>query len=611
MTKEENEQRLKDLKDIIFNLPEKPGSYQYLDEKGIIIYVGKAKNLKRRVSSYFNHDQPNRKTAMLVSKIRDIKYIVVNTEEDALLLENNLIKRYKPRYNILLKDDKTYPFICLTKEEYPRIFKTRTVNLKEGIYFGPYSHEPTMYTLLNILNKIYKPRLCHLPLTEKNINAGKYKVCLDFHMNKCKGPCVGKQSKEEYNKNIDECREILKGNTTELLDHMHNEMVSLSNKMNFEKAQTIKLRYEKLINFQAKSEIVNPSNTNIDVFNIETDKKNAYINYLHIVHGSIVQAFTFEYKKKIDESKEELLRLGIVEMRERFKSKSKEILVPFQVDLPQEEFILIIPQRGDKKKLLNLSELNVKQYKFDQLKQTDKLNPEQKSIRLMTEIKDYLKLPRLPIQIELFDNSNISGTDAVSVCVVFKKLKPAKKEYRKYIIKTVLGSDDYASMQEVVRRRYSRILEEQKDLPDLIITDGGVGQMNCVREVIENELHLRIPIAGLAKNSRHRTSELLYGSPPQVIGMKTSSELFHVLTYMQDEVHRFAITFHREKRSKHQIQSELDSIKGIGKVTKSLLFNNLKSVKRIKNANENTLISLLGTKKGNLLYKALHKDINN
>ena len=603
---DDKDSRLDTLKNIVQSMPEKPGSYQYYDDSNTIIYVGKAKNLKRRVSSYFNHEQPNRKTAILVSKIHKITYTVVQSEQDALLLENNLIKRYKPRYNILLKDDKTYPSICISQEEYPRIFKTRHIDLKQGSYYGPYSHEPTMYALLDLFKNIYQPRLCHLSLKEKEISDGKYKVCLNYHMHKCKGPCIGKQSKSDYLKNIDECREILKGHTGEILKRMKEEMDNYSSQMLFEKAQEIKIRYEKLKNFQAKSEIVNPSNTNIDVFNIETDVKNAFINYLHLVQGSINQAFTFEYKKKMDESPEELLRLGIIEMRQRFESSSKEIVVPFMVDLPEKEFLQTIPQRGDKKKLLDLAKLNVKQYKFDRLKQAEKLNPEQKSVRLMNEIKNHLCLPKLPIQIELFDNSNISGSDAVAACVVFKKLKPAKNEYRKYNIKSVIGPDDYASMQEVVRRRYTRLIAEGKELPDLIITDGGIGQMNCVRKVIEEELYLHIPIAGLAKNDKHRTNELLYGFPPKVIGMKTSSELFHLLTRMQDEIHRFAIKFHREKRSKHQTQSELDSIKGIGAVTKSMLIKTLKSVKRIKETDEESLQNILGPKKGSQIYKELH-----
>ena len=607
MTKEEQEKLDAYLKGIIRNLPEKPGSYQYLDETGTIIYIGKAKNLKRRVSSYFNKEQ-NKKTAMLVSKIQDIKYIVVETETDALLLENNLIKKYKPKYNILLKDDKTYPSICISKEEFPRIFKTRRIDLKGGQYFGPYSHEGTMYALLELINKLYQPRPCRLPLKEEDIKKGKFKVCLNYHMHKCKGPCIGEQSKEEYTKHINDSQEILKGNISQILKEMRSEMEQLGKDLNFEEAQQIKNKYEMLVSFQAKSEIVNASNTNIDVFNIETDDKHAYINYLHVVQGSIIQAFTFEYTKKMEESQEELLVMGIVEMRNRFKSTSKEIVIPFEIEYPDPDVTLTIPQKGDKKKLLDLSHLNVKQYKFDRLKQVESSHPEQKTLRLMTEIKDALHLPTLPVQIELFDNSNISGTDAVAGCVVFRKLKPSKSEYRKYNIKTVVGPDDYASMQEVVRRRYSRNIEENLPMPDLIITDGGIGQMNCVREVIEDELHLSIPIAGLAKNDKHRTNELLYGFPAQTIGMKTTSELFRLLTRMQDEVHRYAITFHRQKRSKHQTASELDSIKGVGESTKRLLLKEFKSVKRIKNADLTQLQNLLGKKKGENLYHAFHQD---
>ena len=607
MTKEEQEKLDAYLKGIIRNLPEKPGSYQYLDETGTIIYIGKAKNLKRRVSSYFNKEQ-NKKTAMLVSKIQDIKYIVVETETDALLLENNLIKKYKPKYNILLKDDKTYPSICISKEEFPRIFKTRRIDLKGGQYFGPYSHEGTMYALLELINKLYQPRPCRLPLKEEDIKKGKFKVCLNYHMHKCKGPCIGEQSKEEYTKHINDSREILKGNISQILKEMRSEMEQLGKDLNFEEAQQIKNKYEMLVSFQAKSEIVNASNTNIDVFNIETDDKHAYINYLHVVQGSIIQAFTFEYTKKMEESQEELLVMGIVEMRNRFKSTSKEIVIPFEIEYPNPDVTLTITQKKKKKKLLDLSHLNVKQYKFDRLKQVESSHPEQKTLRLMTEIKDALHLPTLPVQIELFDNSNISGTDAVAGCVVFRKLKPSKSEYRKYNIKTVVGPDDYASMQEVVRRRYSRNIEENLPMPDLIITDGGIGQMNCVREVIEDELHLSIPIAGLAKNDKHRTNELLYGFPAQTIGMKTTSELFRLLTRMQDEVHRYAITFHRQKRSKHQTASELDSIKGVGESTKHLLLKEFKSVKRIKNADLTQLQNLLGKKKGENLYHAFHQD---
>ncbi|MBQ2030519.1 MAG: excinuclease ABC subunit UvrC [Bacteroidaceae bacterium] len=604
--KKENETRLQQLKNIVASLPEKPGSYQYYDAEGTIIYVGKAKNLKRRVSSYFNKEQQSAKTTMLVSKIHNIKYIVVNTEEDALLLENNLIKQYKPKYNVLLKDDKTYPSICITKEDYPRIYKTRQINLKHGQYFGPYSHVGTMYTLLDLIKAMYFPRPCMMPMNETGVKEGKYEICLNYQIKKCKAPCIGKQSREEYNENIDECREILKGNTDNVLNKMKQRMEELAGMMRFEEAQIIKERFDMLRSFQAKSEIVHPSNTNLDVFNIETDEKNAFINYLHVIRGSITQAFTFEYKKKMDESPAELLTLGIVEMRERFHSKSKEIVVPFEIDLPLQDIIMTVPQRGDKRKLLDLSGLNVKQYKFDRLKQAEKLNPEQKSVRLMKEIQQHLHLPKLPIRVELFDNSNIQGSDAVAACVVFEKLKPAKKLYRKYIIKTVEGPDDYASMQEVVRRRYTRMAEEDQPMPDLIITDGGKGQMECVRKVVEDELHLEIPIAGLAKDNRHRTNELLYGSPPIVIGMKQNSELFHLLTRMQDEVHRFAITFHRQKRAKSQLHSALDDIPGVGKTTKELLIKRFKSLKRIKEAPEQALQEVIGNKRGSALYAALH-----
>jgi len=598
-----------ELKKIVTNLPEKPGSYQYYDESGKIIYIGKAKNLKNRVSSYFNNGNLNYKTKLLVSKIRNITYIVVKTEEDALLLENNLIKKYKPKYNILLKDDKTYPSICITKEEYPRIYKTRNINLKIGEYFGPYSHVSTMYALLDVINELYFPRPCSLPINSDGIKNNKYEPCLNFQIKKCYAPCIGKQTKEEYHSNIDECKEILKGRTSNVLKSMREKMDALAKEMKFEEAQIIKRRYDILRNFQTKSEIVNPSNNNIDVFNIESDENSAYINYLHITQGSITQAFTFEYKKKMDETDEELLLSGIVEMRERYHSESKEIIVPFAIDIDMKDIIITIPQKGDKKKLLELSALNVKQYKFDRLKQAEKLNPEQKSVRLMKEIQDYLKLPKLPLRIELFDNSNIQGSDAVAACVVFDKLKPAKKLYRKYIIKTVVGPDDYASMQEVVRRRYSKMLEENIDeMPNLIITDGGKGQMECVRKVIEDELHLQIPIAGLAKNEKHRTNELLFGFPPVVIGMKQNDELFKTLTRMQDEVHRFAISFHRQRRSKNQVHSELDDIKGIGKNSKMLVLQKFKSVKRIKEASLEQLCEVLGKARGNIIYSYFHKE---
>lgn len=604
--KKENEERLNRLKQIVHSLPEKPGSYQYYDENKKIIYVGKAKNLKRRVSSYFNKEQQSYKTAILVSKIQDISYTVVNSEEDALLLENNLIKKYKPKYNVLLKDDKTYPSICITKEDYPRIYKTRHIDLKQGQYFGPYSHVGTMHALIDLMKSLYFPRLCMKPMKESEVKKGRYEICLNYQIGKCKAPCIGKQTKEDYQENIEDCRQILKGDTEEVMKKMRIQMEKLAAEMEFEKAQEIKEKYILLDQFQAKSEIVHPSNTNIDVYNIEANDKTAYINYLHVIKGSIIQAFTFEYKKKLDESLEDLLTLGIVETRERFQSKSKEIVVPFELDLPLKDIILTIPQRGDKKKLLDLSGMNVKQYKFDRLKQAEKLNPEQKSVRLMNEIKNHLHLEKLPIQIELYDNSNIQGSDPVAACVVFRKLKPSKKEYRKYNIKDVKGPNDYASIQEVVRRRYTRLLEEGKSLPDLIITDGGKGQMECVRKIIEDELKLQIPIAGLAKDNHHRTNELLYEFPPVIIGMKQNSELFHVLTQMQDEVHRFAITFHREKRAKNQTHSALDDIKGVGDATKSLLIKQFKSYKRITLASQKDLENLLGEKRGKKIYDALH-----
>lgn len=602
---EQEKVRLERLKKIALSLPEKPGSYQYYDNNNEIIYVGKAKNLKRRVLSYFNKEQQSRKVAMLVSKINNITYTVVNSEEDALLLENNLIKRYKPKYNVLLKDDKTYPSICISKEDYPRIYKTRHIDLKNGEYFGPYSHIGSMYALLNLMKSMYSTRPCSMSMKEDYVKKGKYQICLNYQIGKCKAPCVGKQSKQEYLENIQECREILKGHTNEIKNKLKESMLELSNHMEFEKAQLLKERCLLLEDFQTKSEIVNPSNTDMDAFNIETDEKTAYINYLHIIQGSITQAFTFEYKKKMDETREELLTLGIVEMRERFDSSSKEILVPFEIELPFNDLTLIIPKRGDKKKLLDLSELNVKQYKFDRLKQAEKLNPEQKNMRLMKEIQEHLKLPTIPFRIELFDNSNISGSTPVAACVVFKELKPAKKEYRKYNIKTVEGPNDYASMQEVVTRRYTRLHAEGEKLPDLIICDGGKSQMDCVRKALDN-LCISIPIAGLAKDNHHRTNELFFGNPPIVIGMKQTSELFHLLTKMQDEVHRFAITFHRQKRGKEQLHSALDDIEGVGETTKTLLLKEFKSFERIKSANSLQLEQLLGTKRGQKFYENLH-----
>ena len=594
------------LKGIVLNLPEMPGCYQYLDSSGAIIYVGKAKNLKRRVSSYFNKEQISGKTRRLVEKIADIRYIVVKTEEDALLLENSLIKKHKPRYNVLLKDDKTYPSIAVTRESYPRIFKTRqrTAGAK---FYGPYSHVPTMQALLQLCRDLYKPRSCRLALSPESIAAGKFDVCLDYHIHRCNGPCAGRQSHEEYLRNIEACEEILKGNTADVARKMKEEMVRLAGELRFEEAQEIKLRFDLIERFRAKSEVVSSSLNNIDVFSISTEERTAYINYLHIANGFINQAYTFEYRKKLDETAEELLALGIVEMRRRYGSTAREVIVPFAVDIPEEMAALTIPQRGEKRKLLELSELNVKQFRLDRLKQAEKLNPEQKSVRLMKEIQDQLGLPSLPLRIELFDNSNISGSDAVAACVVFEKLKPAKKEYRKYNIKTVCGPDDYASMREVVQRRYSRISEEGGQLPNLIIADGGRGQMEAIRAVVEDELGLQIPIAGLAKDGKHRTRELLYGFPPVTIGMKTDSPLFRLLTSMQDEVHRFAITFHRQKRSKRQTRSVLDSIPGIGEKTKQLLLRHFGSSKRLFEASESDLCELLGPTRGSKLHENLRK----
>lgn len=606
MASEVKEDRENYLRGIVQNLPDLPGCYQYLDESGTIIYVGKAKNLKRRVSSYFNKEQASRKTRLLVSKIRDIKYIVVKTEEDALLLENNLIKRYKPRYNVLLKDDKTYPSIAITNEYLPRIFKTRQRTLRGATYYGPYSHVPTMYALLDLCKELYHPRSCKQPLTEEGVRTGKYAVCLDYHIHHCAGPCVGKQSREEYLKNIEACREILKGNTAEVSRKMKEEMMQLAEELRFEEAQAVKERFLLIENFRAKSEVVSNTLHNIDVFHIESDEHVAYINYLHITNGCINQAFTFEYKKRLDESEQELLALGVIEMRERYGSRSREIIVPFPIDLPEGIAIQTIPLKGEKKKLLDLSRLNVKQYKFDRLKQAEKLNPEQKSVRLMKEIQEQLGLRSLPYRIELFDNSNIGGDDAVAACVVFEKLKPCKKEYRKYNIRSVCGPDDYASMKEVVRRRYTRLQEEGGSMPDLIVADGGKGQMEVIRQVVEDELQLDIPIAGLVKNDRHRTRELLFGFPPSTIGMKSDQQLFHLLTRMQDEVHRFAIKFHREKRSKRQTASELDSLPGVGEKTKQLLLKRFGSVKRLKQASLEALQEALGAVRGQKLYENLH-----
>lgn len=582
------------LRSIVMNLPETPGIYQYLDSEGTIIYVGKAKNLKRRVYSYFAKEHESRKTRVLVTRIADIRYIVVNTEEDALLLENNLIKKYRPRYNVLLKDDKSYPSICVSNEYFPRVFKTRKLIRDGSTYFGPYSHVPSMMAMLELIKRLYPLRTCNLALTPENITAGKFKVCLEYHIKNCKGPCIGAQSHDEYMKSIAEIREILKGNTQSISNALMEEMQKLAEELRFEEAQKVKEKYELIENYRSKSEVVSSVIHNIDVFSIETDESSAYINYLHITNGCVNQAFTFEYKMRVNESKEELLQLGIVEMRERYQSQSKEIIVPFELDMEMNGVTFTVPQRGDKKHLLELSLLNVKQYKVDRLKQAEKLNPEQRSARLMKEIQTQLGLDRLPVHIECFDNSNIQGSDAVAACVVFRKTKPSKKEYRKYNIKTVTGPDDYASMQEVVRRRYTRILEEQGELPDVILTDGGKGQMEVVRQVIEDELHLNIPIVGLAKDNRHRTSEVLFGFPPLTIGIKQGTPLFHLLEQIQDEVHRFAITFHRDKRSKSQVASALDSIKGIGEKRKSDLLRTFKSVARIRKASLQEIAAVIG-----------------
>ena len=597
------------LKGIVSNLPEKPGVYQYLNTEGTIIYVGKAKNLKKRVYSYFSKEHEPGKTRVLVSKIADIRYIVVNTEEDALLLENNLIKKYKPRYNVLLKDDKTYPSICVQNEYFPRVFRTRKIIRNGSSYYGPYSHIPSMYALLDLIKHLYPLRTCTLNLSPENIRAGKFKVCLEYHIKKCAGPCVGLQSQDDYLKNIDEIKEILKGNTQEISRMLLEKMQELAGEMKFEEAQKIKEKYLLIENYRAKSEVVSSVLQNIDVFSIEEDDSNsAFVNYLHITNGAINQAFTFEYKKKLNESKEELLTLGIIEMRERYKSHSREIIVPFELDLELNNVVFTVPQRGDKKKLLDLSILNVKQYKADRLKQAEKLNPEQRSMRLLKEIQSELHLDKPPLQIECFDNSNIQGSDAVAACVVFKKAKPSKKDYRKYNIKTVVGPDDYASMKEVVRRRYQRAIEESSPLPDLIITDGGKGQMEVVREVIEDELHLNIPIAGLAKDNKHRTSELLFGFPAQTIGIKQQSSLFRLLTQIQDEVHRFAITFHRDKRSKRQVASALDTIKGVGEKTKTALLKEFKSVKRIKEASLEEIAKVIGEAKAQTVKEGLSNE---
>lgn len=607
MTKEENLKRLERLKNIALNLPELPGTYQYYDDQHTIIYVGKAKNLKNRVSSYFHKEVDRFKTKVLVSKIHDITYTVVKSEEDALLIENQLIKQYQPRYNVLLKDGKTYPSICVTNEYLPRIFKTRTINKRYGTYYGPYSHIGSMYAILDIIKKIYKPRSCLMPITKEGIERKKYKPCLEYHLGNCGAPCIGKQGYENYQQNIDLARQILKGNTRDVQRLLREKMEKCAEELRFEEAEAYKQQFIALENFAAKSEIVSYTISDVDVFSIvNDDKKNAFINYIHVTNGAINQSFTFEYRRKLDETDTELLNEAILDIRERFKSTAKEIIVPFEMDFRIKDAEFFIPQRGDKKHLLDLSEMNAKQYKFDRLKRAEKLNPQQKQTRLMKELQEKLKLPKLPYHIECFDNSNISGIDAVAGCVVYKGMKPSKKDYRKYNIRTVAGPDDYASMQEVVRRRYSRIIEAKEPLPDLIITDGGKGQMEVVREVVEDELQLQIPIAGLAKDNRHRTNELLFGFPPQTIGLPTNSELFKILTQIQDEVHRFAITFHRNKRSKHQLHSELDEIKGIGEKSKELLLKNFKTVKRIKSADIQELTGVIGPQKATLIHNYFH-----
>ena len=612
MTKEENEKRLARLKNIVLNMPEKPGSYQYYDESHTIIYVGKAKNLKRRVSSYFHKEVDRYKTKVLVSKIWDISYTVVNNEEDALLLENSLIKKYNPRYNVLLKDGKTYPSICVTNEYYPRIFKTRHINKKFGTFFGPYSNTASMYAVLELIKKLYKPRTCRLLLTRESVERGAFKPCLEYHIHNCLGPCIGRQSYEEYAENMRQAREILKGNTRQLSDMLYKNMQRLAENLEFEAAERVKQKYLLIESYCSKSEVVSHTITDIDVFTIADDdtRSHAFINFMHVRNGAVNQSFTFEYKRKLDETDEELLITAIPEIRERFKSEAKEIVVPFEMEWHLKDAVFFVPQRGDKKHLLELSEMNCRQYKFDRLKQAEKLNPEQKQTRLMKELQQKLGMEKMPYTIECFDNSNISGTDAVAGCVVFKAMKPSKKDYRKYNIKTVTGPDDYASMKEVVRRRYSRMIEEDAPLPDLIITDGGKGQMEVVREVIEDELHLRIPIAGLAKDDRHRTNELLFGFPQKVIGLKTDSELFHVLTHIQDEVHRYAITFHRDKRSKHALHSELDDIRGIGPKTKEALLHHFRTVKRISEASDDELAAVVGSSKAAIL-KAHFKEKGN
>lgn len=610
MTKEENEKRLARLKNIVLNMPDKPGSYQFYDDQHTIIYIGKAKRLKARVSSYFHKEVDRYKTKVLVSKIQDISYTVVNSEEDALLLENNLIKKYNPRYNVLLKDGKTYPSICITNEYFPRIFKTRTIEKHTGTFYGPYPHVGSMNAILNIIKRLYKPRTCHLPLTKESIQQGRFKPCLEYHLHNCDAPCINKQSYEDYQENMKQAREILKGNNRAVAMHLEKLMLKNAELLKFEAAQDCKEKLMLLQDFVTKSEVVSHTIDDVDVFSIIDDdnKKNVYINYIHVRQGMINQSFTYEYKRKLEESDEELLLMAITDIRSRFNSQAKEIIVPFEISWNIKESTFTVPRKGDKKHLLDLSEMNVKQYKFDRLKQAEKLNPEQKQTRLMKELQIKLQLDRLPLHIECFDNSNISGTDAVAGCIVYKRMKPSRKDYRKYNIKTVVGSDDYASMQEVVRRRYSRMIEEQTPLPDLIITDGGKGQMEAVRAVVEDELHLHIPIAGLAKDNHHRTNELLFGNPPVVVGLDIKSELFHVLTEIQDEVHRYAITFHRNKRSKHALHSELDDIKGLGPKGKEALLKQLKTINAIKNADNQEINEILGRAKGNLVYKHFHPE---
>lgn len=610
MTKEENEKRLARLKNIVLNMPDKPGSYQFYDDQHTIIYIGKAKRLKARVSSYFHKEVDRYKTKVLVSKIQDISYTVVNSEEDALLLENNLIKKYNPRYNVLLKDGKTYPSICITNEYFPRIFKTRTIEKHTGTFYGPYPHVGSMNAILNIIKRLYKPRTCHLPLTKESIQQGRFKPCLEYHLHNCDAPCINKQSYEDYQENMKQAREILKGNNRAVAMHLEKLMLKNAELLKFEAAQDCKEKLMLLQDFVTKSEVVSHTIDDVDVFSIIDDdnKKNVYINYIHVRQGMINQSFTYEYKRKLEESDEELLLMAITDIRSRFNSQAKEIIVPFEISWNIKESTFTVPRKGDKKHLLDLSEMNVKQYKFDRLKQAEKLNPEQKQTRLMKELQIKLQLDRLPLHIECFDNSNISGTDAVAGCIVYKRMKPSRKDYRKYNIKTVVGPDDYASMQEVVRRRYSRMIEEQTPLPDLIITDGGKGQMEAVRAVVEDELHLHIPIAGLAKDNHHRTNELLFGNPPAVVGLDIKSELFHVLTEIQDEVHRYAITFHRNKRSKHALHSELDDIKGLGPKGKEALLKQLKTINAIKRADNQVINKILGRAKGNLVYKHFHPE---